>query len=760
MSLIAKIQQQSLLQNKLQAQLAEMSYQAVNGTRQSARNFREGTFEVGKMHFNTPQDRITKEMIMDYQQAQQEKRSSQVDTLGNPLKYEPTGLKDIANVESLLETYTPIPFAPVGYTPLGGPVTENDLRDYKTELNDLYKELENMKTIELKKGENLLKRGQRQLLAAKGRVQEKIDDMTELGNQIIAHKERLKEIQDEILVFNSTAAISASPGATHVLKSLKRDEANEIADINAKEKHLNGTLATELVNEENEVIRYEAAVQKLEKQIEDYKTIKIAAKEKEIEDANLLVIQAQENLKENQDEMQKVKNKNKEITQKYTDTFNMANRDRYSVQQDINESEKDYLDRIKQIESQPYDPTIFKEKATNEGNLNLKDNLRNSLRDEVKITEIVKTFTPEEVFMINTNWKEIQDQLRVKFGINNPNKTVKDYHEEIISIIETLQSKPYGTTLLPSDTTTTGSYSTVTKPSVSTQKILHSDGSPSDFEMTVENNSLYIKNVNEQKAVWIKIGAYTATKTHVMFSINSNNERNFKAFNFNTSNKYGFKKMIEELKLNLNKNKDIRHQLFGTQGTKDDIFEYLRDTIGLTEVKSKNNIVDGGVTMWGYGLQPNKEAITKHANFGKNIILLDKLYYKNVLSIKDKKMHSVEHLPNVKVSDTLADIIINMCKKINPTKQVLEELSSSERQLFDILLYVSGLGKHIGKGVIENKKDAIIKELKERFKMVEAEIQAGNNNPVVKAELKEIINKLVLYNVISQNNGKKYLQQY
>jgi hypothetical protein len=35
---------------------------------------------------------------------------------------------------------------------------------------------------------------------------------------------------------------------------------------------------------------------------------------------------------------------------------------------------------------------------------------------------------------------------------------------------------------------------------------------------------------------------------------------------------------------------------------------------------------------------------------------------------------------------------------------MLEELSSSERQLFDILLYVSGLGKHIGKGVIENKK--------------------------------------------------------
>jgi len=166
--------------------------------------------------------------------------------------------------------------------------------------------------------------------------------------------------------------------------------------------------------------------------------------------------------------------------------------------------------------------------------------------------------------------------------------------------------------------------------------------------------------------------------------------------------------------------------------------------------------------MVGAGLLPHKEVITKHANFGKNIILLDKLYYKNVLSIKDKRMHSVEHLPNVKVSDTLADIIISMCKNEHPTKQTLDTLSSDERKLFDLLLYVSGLRKsrHVNKIENTSAKDANIKELKKRFKTVEAEIQAGNNNPVVKAELKEIINKLVLYNVISQNNGKKYLQQF
>ena len=196
MSLIAKIQQQSLLQNKLQAQLAEMSYQAVNGTRQSARNFREGTFEIGKMHFNTPQDRITKEMIMDYQQAQQERHY--VDDAGNALKYEPTGLKDIPNVEDLLEKYVPIDFKPAGSLPLGGPVDEADLRDYKNQLRGLYNDLEKMKTTKLKQKQQTVINVQKKLLIAKERVQDKIEDMTEVGGQIDIHKNKLQDIQDEL----------------------------------------------------------------------------------------------------------------------------------------------------------------------------------------------------------------------------------------------------------------------------------------------------------------------------------------------------------------------------------------------------------------------------------------------------------------------------------------------------------------------------------------------------------------------------------
>ena len=753
MSLIAKIQQESLLQNKLQAQLAEMSYQSLNGTRQSARNFREGTLEIGKMNFTTPQDRITKEMVMDYQKTQQEKHY--VDATGNALKYESTGLKDIANVEDELVKYVPIV-----YVPLGDAVTEDDIRDYKNEMANLYDELEKMNTITLKRRKVHLGNAHKKLLRAKERVDDKIEDMIEVGGQIDIHKNKLQDIQDELDALKASASMTASPGASTLERQLLKERSEEEATLVALVRHLKGVLATELVDAENEVIRLDNAVLRFQVDVDDYITNYIAPKEKEIEDKNLEMAQAKANLKENQDEMQKVNNSNKDITRKYTDTFNMANRDRYSVQQDPNEADNDYLNRIKQIEATPYDPNIFKEKAANEGNLKLMSNLRNSLRDEVKISEIVKTFGAEEIFIINTNWNAIQEQLKVKFGINNPNISVKDYHEEIINVVDTLQNKPFGTTLLPaSDTTTSGTYSTTTKPTGPATPLQHNDGSASDFAKTIEDNSLYIKNINEQKAVWIKIGAKPASKTLVMFSVNTNNERNFKAFKFTGNDKYAFKKMLEELKLDINTNKDIREQLFGAslRQTKDSIYTFLKNT--LTSVTAKGDIVENHVKMMGWGL--NKEAITKHANFGKNIILLDKLYHKNILSIKNKKMHSVEHLPNVKVSDTLADIIVNMCKNEQPTKQTLDTLSSNERKLFDLLLYVSGVRKSKSISTISgNSKDANIKELKQRFKIVEAEIQAGNNNPVVKAELKEIINKLVLYHVISQNNGKAYLQQF
>ena len=74
MSLIDKQVRMAKLQNEANMRNAAASYKAFNGTRQEVRNFREGTLNVGTMHFdNTAQDRITKEMVGDYHKKEQER---------------------------------------------------------------------------------------------------------------------------------------------------------------------------------------------------------------------------------------------------------------------------------------------------------------------------------------------------------------------------------------------------------------------------------------------------------------------------------------------------------------------------------------------------------------------------------------------------------------------------------------------------------------------------------------------------------------
>jgi hypothetical protein len=397
------------------------------------------------------------------------------------------------------------------------------------------------------------------------------------------------------------------------------------------------------------------------------------------------------------------------------------------------------------------DKSIYKEKAELEGSRKLMTNLRNVLRDEAKISDIVKSFGSQERFIINTNWEAIQEQLKIKFGINNPSTTVNEYVTEIIDVIQTLQNKPFGTVLAPVAPTASSAALAGAPVPAGAKVLTHTDGSPSDFVSVVDNNCLYIGNKTTSKGIWIKLGK--KPREFIMFSNTTNDDGNFRTFKHTGSDDYSFKKILGIL--GLDKDKDIRIQLFGPlSNTLGEKITHLQTEFGLTTV---NAVYFKDENMYGSGWGMKNEEVPKIANFGKNIILLNKLYYKNILSVKDKKMHSIEHLPNVKVSDSLADIIFDMCKNVQPTTETLDTLNSSERELFDLLLYVSGLSKSKSIGT---KKDVHIKTLKERLKLVESQLRAGNNNPAVKSELKEIIHKLYLYNAISMNNGKAYLKQF
>ena len=316
--------------------------------------------------------------------------------------------------------------------------TEDVLRTYETDFIDLHNALTALK--EKLKNKTKEKDNKEKEFYDKDAEYKIFEKQRNEANQ--------KRIDHEKILLKIQAAISAlAPDPTLPIPSSPHPD---IAKLTKKETEENATIATlttlvdtTLLNKLNDIAaeqkRIEAEYNKLEQEVDDIEIVEIPDKETEITTKDLEVVKVKQNIKSNKEEIQRVKILNKDITQRYTDKFNMANRDRFSVMQDPNESDGDYIARIRQIEGTEYKPEIYKEKAANEGNLKLMSNLRNSLRDEVKISEIVKTFSPEEVFIINTNWKSIQDQLKVKFGINNPDKNVTDYVSEIRDVVETLQ---------------------------------------------------------------------------------------------------------------------------------------------------------------------------------------------------------------------------------------------------------------------------------------------------------------------------------
>ena len=73
MSNINEIAEEALRQNRLLAQMSNISYNAINGKRQSRREFFEGILNAGKLdeQMKDPTEKITKDMIIDYKREQE-----------------------------------------------------------------------------------------------------------------------------------------------------------------------------------------------------------------------------------------------------------------------------------------------------------------------------------------------------------------------------------------------------------------------------------------------------------------------------------------------------------------------------------------------------------------------------------------------------------------------------------------------------------------------------------------------------------------
>ncbi len=72
------------------------------------------------------------------------------------------------------------------------------------------------------------------------------------------------------------------------------------------------------------------------------------------------------------------------------------------------------------------------------------------------------------------------------------------------------------------------------------------------------------------------------------------------------------------------------------------------------------------VNTYGWDLN-HAQPIQKHIKLGNNILLLNKLYHENILSLKTPSFHTIEYFPNTNVSDAFVEIIMKISNNKQPT---------------------------------------------------------------------------------------------
>ena len=187
-----------------------------------------------------------------------------------------------------------------------------------------------------------------------------------------------------------------------------------------------------------------------------------------------------------------------------------------------------------------------------------------------------------------------------------------------------------------------------------------------------------------------------------------------------------------------------------------DLFQNIKTTVrnDIAKQVARKIIINNKTNdIVGFGIKT--EEIPEKVTFGKLVLLLKKLYYKNILAVKHHNMISIVGLKNTKVSDKLVKILMGMVEGTNPQVFELNALSLNEKQLYDRLIQLAGLNK-----MIPHSTEKTVTDLKTRMKLIEGEITAGNNSPLLLQELYVIVHSLKDFGVLKNKDIKNYLSQF
>ena len=515
---------------------------------------------------------------------------------------------------------------------------------------------------------------------------------------------------------------------------------------------------------------FESWIDKLDENQKEYTAVEsdIKAGVDGIAQMNQYISQHKINEQINQKEKDRVATVNKGMIADYQGQLKEMNRGSFlAIQQQPSESEEDYLLRLQQVAETKYDDAIDSQQANLFNIKRLKDNLKSIIRDESDIEKVVNTFTEQDIYQINKVWKIILEKFMKLYGAYNVNVKVDDITDFLGNML--LEGKHGGVKNrgLDSDDdeypvnrnsigrNTPGRLPR--KPVGELNEMSSSGDDPtgnSKFKVNLNNNACEVINTGTGTSFFLKISRLN----NILVSL-TGFEGEYIVAGKSGGEKIGHGRLISWLGnytgvFNTINDRNIYSEVFANNTTKKDIYNHL-ESLGLQPVREKGREIrtkQGDTAIikgWGVSLEIPRGLV----DFGKIKLNLYKLYYDNTLVVKKRSGGNILGLLNTRVSDNLVNTIMAIVKKEHPPQQSLKNLNGAEREIYDLLMTMSGI--HRSKHYTGDDKPHI-NRLKDRLELLEAEIMAGNNNASLLEELRVILLKLHHFKTITITEAKRH----
>jgi hypothetical protein len=505
----------------------------------------------------------------------------------------------------------------------------------------------------------------------------------------------------------------------------------------------------------------------------------------------LLRDRTRENEEHNKNIIKETKQTNQVKLKNYKDELNQLNKGSLNLEQQPDETEEEYLARIEDVKATPYSNQYTISQANIYNIQKFKDNMKELIRNDVIIDQVlnsIKMDIEDGLYLFNQKFSLFKTDFLKKYGFNNENIKADTIIDEIASFLldDKLPTLDYNQQIIKyrqpqyltqqpdllNEPENLLSFDETEEQEEQEEQALIEDVQNTfiKYELDYNNTTLKITNENNNRELYCKLRDVNGKEKIEVFTSLTGEPNSFKNIFFH---QHGRKPNDRDLKylfvthLGLSV-AEYRNEIPSTSQnpdikTKAGIIAYLKG-LGLEEDNENENFHIGDklelgereFSTYGMGLKLRPdEIVPKICSFGKIVLLLHKLYYKNILSIQNKNGLKLAGFKNTPISDGFVNIVMKLCRNQEPNFQDMNNLKASEKDLFDSLLQVAGLQKRnitgSGKQTIQN--------LKEKLALTEGQIEAGNNNEMVLDELYDILFKLVHFGVISEKQARTHYKQ-